>query len=140
MAELYKSVCYCTNLRRSANTISDFYDAELRETGLTVSQYYLLVNLQRLKSANITHWAESVGLDRSTMVRNIKLLQSRELIEQINGHGKMFVLSEIGEKTLNSAIPIWNAAQKKIEEFLGEDEAQAILRISSKLQDLKHTN
>ena len=77
MAQLYKSNCYCTNLRRSANAISDFYDTALKEAGLTISQYYLLVNLSRLGTANITHWAEHVGLNRSTMVRNIKLLLLR---------------------------------------------------------------
>lgn len=137
MPDLYKSECYCTNLRRSANAISDFYDEELKETGLTISQYYLLINLRRLKSANITHWAEFVGLDRSTMVRNIKVLQSRCFIESAEGHGKTFKLSETGEKALESAIPVWNIAQKKMETFLGKDDSKAILRIGSKLQELK---
>ena len=140
MPNLYKSECYCTNLRRSANAISDFYDEELKETGLTISQYYLLMNLQRLKNANITHWAEFVGLDRSTMVRNIKVLQSRCFIVPAEGHGKTFKLSETGEKALNNAVPIWNTAQKKMEAFLGEDDSEAILRIGSKLQNLKNAN
>ena len=97
MAKLYKSKCYCTNLRRSANAISDFYDNALKNAGLTVSQYYLLINLSRLGKANITHWAQRVGLDRSTMVRNIKPLESRGLIEKTEGHGKTFTLSENGK-------------------------------------------
>lgn len=137
MPNAYKSECYCTNLRRSANAISDFYDEELKETGLTISQYYLLINLKRLKSANTTYWAEFVGLDRSTMVRNIKVLQSRRFIEPTEGHGKTFKLSKTGEKALEAAIPIWNMAQKKIEMFLGQDDSKAILRIGSRLQELK---
>ena len=78
MSKLYNSTCYCTNLRRSANAMSEFYDSALKEAELTISQYYLLVNLSRLGKANITHWSEQVGLDRSTMVRNIKPLQSRQ--------------------------------------------------------------
>lgn len=140
MSNLYKSECYCTNLRRSANAISDFYDEELKETGLTISQYYLLINLQRMESANITHWAEFVGLDRSTMVRNIKVLQARQFIDLAEGHGKTFKLSETGEKALEAAIPVWNIAQKKMEAFLGKDDSKAILRIGSKLQELKNTN
>ncbi len=38
----YKSICYCTNLRRSANMLSDIYDACLKLAGVTVAQYYLL--------------------------------------------------------------------------------------------------
>lgn len=107
----------------------------MKETGLTISQYYLLINLQRLKSANITRWAEFVGLDRSTMVRNIKVLQFRCFIEPAEGHGKTFRLSETGEKALEAAVPVWNIA-KKMETFLGEDDSKAILRIGSKLQKL----
>ena len=140
MSNLYKSECYCTNLRRSANAISDFYDEGLKETELTISQYYLLINLRRLNSANITHWAECVGLDRSTMVRNIKVLQSRGFIESAEGQGKTFKLSETGEKALDAAAPIWSMAQKKIEAFLGEDDSRAILRIGSKLQELKKSD
>ena len=137
MSNLYKSECYCTNLRRSANAVSDFYDSALKDTGLTIAQYYLLINLSRLQSANITHWAEQVGLDRSTMVRNIKLLESRNLIEKTEGHGKTFTLSAAGKKSLEAAVTVWNEAQKKMELFLGKEDSEAVLRIGSKLQTLK---
>lgn len=136
MAQLYKSPCYCTNLRRSANAISNFYDISLKESGLTVAQYYLLINLSRLGSANITHWAERVGLDRSTMVRNIKLLQSHNLIKSAEGHGKVFTLSSEGENALNLAIPLWQKAQEHIESILKKEDVEAIFQISEKLQKL----
>ena len=47
MASLYKSVCYCTNLRRSANALSEIYDTSLKSAGLTAAQYYLLITLWR---------------------------------------------------------------------------------------------
>lgn len=133
MASLYKSICYCTNLRRSANAISDIYDTALKSTGLTNAQYYLLITLWRLGSANITHWAEHVGLDRSTMVRNIKPLQNRGLIEAAPGRGKTFALSVEGKTTLNSAVPLWQKAQKKIESMLEKEDIEALFRISDKL-------
>lgn len=136
MAQLYKSPCYCTNLRRSANAFSDFYDLSLKESGLTIAQYYLLINLSRLGTANITRWAKEVGLDRSTMVRNIKLLESRCLIEAAEGHGKTFTLSSKGRQVLDMAVPLWQEAQKRIESILGNDDIEAIFRISEKLQEL----
>lgn len=137
MAGPYQSECYCTNLRRSANSVSDFYDNALKGTGLTIAQYYLLINLSRLERANITHWSERVGLDRSTMVRNIKVLEAHDLIEHTQGHGKTFTLSEVGRKTLEAAIPAWQEAQKQIEAFLGKEDAEALLRIASKFQSLR---
>lgn len=140
MPNLHKSKCYCTNLRRSANIISDFYNEVLKETGLTVAQYYLLINLQRLGSANITRWAEFVGLERSTMVRNIRVLESHCFIVPTEGRGKTFQLSETGEKALMNAMPVWNMAQEKMSALLGEEDSQAVLRIESKLQELKNTD
>ena len=137
MSKLYNSTCYCTNLRRSANAMSEFYDSALKEAELTISQYYLLVNLSRLGKANITHWSEQVGLDRSTMVRNIKPLQSHGLIEGTEGHGKTFALSKKGRHALDTATVIWQQMQEKMEQFLGKEAADAILRIGSRLQDLK---
>lgn len=135
MGKAAKSLCYCTNLRRSANSVSAYYDLALQEAELTVAQYYLLINLSRLQSANITHWAERVGLDRSTMVRNIKLLQARGFIEAAEGHGKTFTLSAKGASALESAIPLWQTAQARMEKILGKEDAEALLRISGKLQE-----
>ena len=132
----YKSICYCTNLRRSANMLSDIYDACLKLAGVTVAQYYLLVNLSRLGSANITHWAQRVGLDRSTMIRNIKPLQTRGYVEATKVRGKVFTLTPEGEHVLELAIPIWERTQAKIQEALGDDDVQTLLRISEKLQEI----
>ena len=134
---LYKSECYCTNLRRSANAVSDLYDRELKPSGLTAPQYYLMINLSRLGSANITHWAEHVGLERSTMVRNIRPLEARGLITQTDGHGKTYALTGDGKAALDAAIPMWTEAQRKLRDYLGGDDASAILRIGAKLQELK---
>lgn len=135
MPKPYKSTCYCTNLRRCANIAADFYDRELQASGLTVSQYYLLINLQRLENANITHWAAFVGLERSTMVRNIKVLDSRGFLERREGPGKTFALSKAGQTALEEAVPLWEAAQRQMELSLGEEDVQALLRIGAKLQD-----
>ena len=136
MIQPYKSACYCTNLRRSANIISDFYDAALKDAGLTIAQYHLLINLSRLGCANITHGAEYVGLERSTMVRNIKLLQSRDFVEISGGHGKVFTLSSEGRRVLDLAAPLWREAQEQVEAVLGKDDTVAVFRISEKLQGL----
>ena len=134
---MYQSTCYCTNARRSSNILSEYYDAALCDTGLTVSQYFLLVNLSRLGKANITHWAEWVGLDRSTMVRNVKVLEKYGYLELAEGNGKTFALSEKGKTVLEKAVPAWEQAQSQMETLLGKEDAKALLRIGAKLQQMK---
>lgn len=50
--------------------------------------------------------------------------------------GKVFTLTPEGEHVLELAIPIWERTQEKIQEALGDDDAQALLRISEKLQEI----
>ena len=138
VGRLYKSACYCTNLRRSAVAVSNYYSNALKEVGLNASQYYLLINLSRLRQANITQWANHVGLERSTMVRNIRVLQERGWIAQTHlGHGKQFALTDAGEVVLKEAIPIWEQTQAEMERFLGQADAEAVLRVGEKLQGLE---
>lgn len=137
MARLYESKCYCTNLRRSAGAVSEYYDKILRNAGMNASQYYLLVNLSRLGSANITRWAEHVGLERSTMARNVRVLVEHGWVRESGGRGRVLTLSPEGQAALEQALPLWSEAQLRLEEFLGREDAEAILRIGMKLQGLE---
>lgn len=121
MARTLESGCYCTNLRCGAEAVTDFYDAALKPSGLTMAQYSVLVNLSQMNQANIIHWAERVGLERSTLVRNLKPMQDCGLIEATEVHGKVFRLSEAGKEVLACAVPLWEQVQVRMKEFLGED-------------------
>ena len=136
LARLYKSECYCTNIRRSAKVISDMYTKALSEVDLTAPQYYLLINLKRMESANMSDWSKRVGLDRSTIIRNSKHLLGKGMIEQAEGHGKVFKLSQKGEGTVKRAEVIWEKTQHRMLNVLGKDDAEALIRISEKLQDI----
>ncbi len=131
------SECYCCNLKKSAGWISDYYDKAVIESGLTMSQYYLLRKLAKMEAANITAWAKEAELERTTMVRNVKVLEKHDLIELVAGSGKTYSLSQHGKEALNIAMPIWEKRQRELEEFLGEEDIDALLRIASKLQHLK---
>ena len=131
-----QSSCYCTNLRRAAGTLTDRYDEVLRPAGLRAAQYSLLAQLSRLGSANITHWARYAGLDRSTMVRNIRLLRDRGLVEPDAGSGKTFRLSPEGQAAVDRAAPLWAKAQEELCAWLGQADADALIRISRRLQTL----
>lgn len=134
--EKYPNPCYCTNARHCANNLTDLYNEALKAIGLTVPQYYLLAYLALLGKANITAWAECVGLDRSTMVRNIRHLVDAELVERTDGSGKTYRLSSKGEAIMGDARQCWKEAQHKVRDFLGEEDAKAFLRISKKLQGM----
>lgn len=135
MGNAYRSDCYCVNLRRSAGMVSSYYDQALAQVGVNGAQFYLLVTLDQLEYANGTQLAEAVGLDRSTMVRNLRVLTEHGWLQEVvKGRGKSFALTELGKQVLSAGRPIWEKAQAALASYLGEDDAEAILRIGQKLK------
>lgn len=132
---MYESPCYCTNLRRGALWATEYYDRMLAPSGLSVPQYYLLINLSRMEKANLSQWAERVGLDRTTMVRNVKTLENKGLVAPAEGRGKTFALTEMGKSTLARGVALWEMAQEKLRDSIGTEDADALLRICRKLQN-----
>ena len=135
----YQSQCFCMNLRRAANSITEFYDEALKELEISVSQYSLLINLDRMETASTSELAERVHLDRSTLVRNLKPLLSRELISDLAKEGTRshrFTVSSQGAALLEKGRPIWEQAQADIREYLGQEETETLLRLLRKLQEI----
>ncbi len=135
MEKVYASQCYCTNSRRDTNILTSYYDQMLEDSGLSVAQYALLNNLSKMGQSNITHWAERVGLDRSTLIRNIKVLEKYNLLQQVEGHGKVYTLSGVGQTKLAQAKKLWNEAQGRLEDILGPEDMADFIRISRKIQE-----
>lgn len=136
MGEPYTSPCFCTNARRAASTMTELYDGALRPVGLTVAQYYLLINLSRLEPVDTTRLAGRVGLDRSTLVRNIRSLQGSGWVEDIaKGPKHQFRLTELGRSTLARAIPAWEATQAEFVRQFGQEDAEALMLLLRKVQN-----
>lgn len=139
----YKSQCYCMNLRRAANAVTEYYDRALGETGISASQYSLLVNLERMETASTSDLAEQVNLERSTLARNLKLLLERELIMDTAKEGARshkFAVSRQGGLLLEKGKPLWEQAQRDIVAYLGQEDTETLLRILRKLQELPVSN
>ena len=136
MARNFTSPCYNTNARRIAGILTDTYNFALEDSGLNTAQFCLLRNLERMGSGNITEWARETGIERTTMVRDAKILESRGYIRREDGRGKVYTLSDHGKETLAKAAPLWDSAQERVRGVLGKDDADALLRIGQKLQQL----
>lgn len=135
----YRSQCYCMNLRRAANAVTDYYDKAMKGLGISVSQYSLLVNLERMETASTSDLAEQVHLDRSTLVRNLKPLLEQEWILDLAKEGARshkFAVSEKGQALLAQGKPIWDKAQEDVRNILSDEDTETLLRFLRKLQEL----
>ena len=138
MSELQRkqSSCYCVNLRWAANTLTTKYDAALKPAGITLAQFSLLTGVERLDGCTTTDLARYSGLERTTVVRNLKSLFQKELILDVSEEGKRnrnIKLTEKGKDTLRTARPLWQHAQKEVEDSLGSELAKMIYKLSEQL-------
>jgi DNA-binding MarR family transcriptional regulator len=115
--------CTCTNVRRAARMLTQAYDAAIKPSGLKVTQLSVLWALRRLGPVNAAVLSREVQLDRTTLVRNLALLQRARLI--VSAHGKddrerVLHLTAAGERALDRAIPLWTKVQSKLSANLGQ--------------------
>src|SRR5215468_6052077 len=67
--------CACFNLRKTTRAITQFYNAILQPSGLLATQFTLLAILARDHPTPISALADALGMDRTTLSRNLKPLQ-----------------------------------------------------------------
>ncbi|GLX88195.1 transcriptional regulator [Pseudomonas fragi] len=130
--------CLCTNLRRAARGASKHYDGALEGFGINVAQYSLLSNLKRLDQPSISSLAEAMGLDRSTLGRNLRVLEGVGLVRLSGGadqRNRLVGLTETGNERLAAALPAWEAAQQRLMDRLGEQRRAQLLALLDELAD-----
>ena len=121
--------CTCALVRRSARRITRIYDAALRETGLRITQYSILANLDRVDSISVTDLAKLLVTDRTTLTRNLRPLRRDGLVQLSEGpdnRSKALTLTPRGKQVLETARPLWRGAEKSIRKRLGEDDRQRL--------------
>jgi DNA-binding MarR family transcriptional regulator len=130
------SQCLCTNLRRAARGVSRFYDGALDGFGINVAQYSLLSNLQRLDQPSISSLAEAMGLDRSTLGSNLRVLEGEGLVRLSEGEdqrNRIVQLTDEGQQRLLAALPAWEAAQQRLIDRLGAEKRETLLALLNEL-------
>jgi len=126
-------------MRRSSRTITQFYDQLLKPSGLKVTQYSLLNHLKRLGPLTMNQLSEAIRLERTTLVRNLKLLEKMGLVTIIaeeKSQARLVHLTENGLNSLERAVPYWNQAQGYLKELLTEEEIRIFMGVLQKLESI----
>ncbi len=114
--------CACFNVRRAARAITQLYDRVLAPSGLRATQMTLLVALARAGGIPFTRLAGVLGMDRTTLTRNVAPLERDGLLTMRPGPDrrvKLVAITDKGRTALAGAIPLWEGAQRRITEGVG---------------------
>jgi DNA-binding MarR family transcriptional regulator len=126
-------VCLCTNLRRTTRAISNIYDAALVPTGIKITQFSLLRAVERNEPIAISELAEDMALDRTTLARNLALLERDRLLVLCAGEDRRVTevrLTQAGRKAIKTAIPIWSNTQQEVSRLLAPGRIEQLYDIS----------
>ncbi|MOA28070.1 hypothetical protein D3C78_1489900 [compost metagenome] len=77
-----------------------------------------------------------MGLDRSTLGRNLRVLEGEGLVALAEGddlRNRIVVLTETGQARLAAALPAWEAAQQKLIDKLGAEKRATLLALLDEL-------
>lgn len=120
--------CHCFNLRRAALAVTALYDRHVEAAGVTIQQFCVLRHVRDWGPVSVTELSERIGLDRTTLSRNLALLERRGLlaVQSSPGRQRPMVLTADGKKTLKRALLCWQKAQKEIEDRLGAGQMERL--------------
>lgn len=122
--------CTCRRARQASRALTKLYDDALRPTGLQISQLTLLVGVAMCGEAggNIGALAEALGMDRTTLTRNLVPLEKAGLLRVArapqDARTRIVLLTRSGERAIESSFPLWERAQDRVRSLLGLGEAE----------------
>jgi DNA-binding MarR family transcriptional regulator len=72
-------------------------------------------------------------------VRNLKPLEEKGLVIDVayEGRNRQMQLTEYGLQICKDASPLWVEAQKKLEQLLGKESLEVLLRIAKRINNLE---
>jgi DNA-binding MarR family transcriptional regulator len=98
----------------------------LAPENLTITQYSLLVNIARAEQLGHTVLAEKVGMERTTLTRNLRPLTRAKLVVAATGLDRrqhLLQLTTAGKRKLARSLPLWEEAQRQ---FLSHIDSQSV--------------
>jgi DNA-binding MarR family transcriptional regulator len=123
--------CFCLASRQAARKITRLYDSYMQEAGVRITQFTILSQLMLRGDMPIGKLATILGMERTTLTRNLTLLEQQKWISVKAGEdprARMIGITAQGRGVVRRSFPFWSKAQAHIGKLLGA-EGQAALKL-----------
>jgi DNA-binding MarR family transcriptional regulator len=128
--------CACANLRRAARAVSRLYNHELRSQHIEITQFTILMALERAGEISQGNLGQLLGLDSTTLTRMLALLRKRGWIREKQGDDRrvrIIDLTAAGRTKLQQGLPHWKRAQDRLRSALGEEATSQLSGLMTQL-------
>ena len=135
----------CTNfkLRQLLRRVSLVYDRAMAECGLKITQYSLLTHVEKLGPITQADLAKAMGMDSSTLSRNLRPLESAGWVAVHAGddaRSHALSLNVSGRKKRTQAQTLWKQAQLQLNDTVGVDDVIALHALIDRMTDALSTD
>jgi DNA-binding MarR family transcriptional regulator len=106
--------CVCTAARRRSRELTRAFEKAMRGSGLRGTQFSLLAALVQTGSLSTTRLADFLGLERTTLTRNLRPLIRDGFVRIDEGEDRRVrkvAITPAGEEAARRAYPFWKKAQ-----------------------------
>ena len=127
--------CFCLASRHAARKITRLYDRYMQESGIRVTQFTILSQLMLRGEMPIGKLAGILGMERTTLTRNLTLLEQRKWISVKAGddpRSRMIGITAQGRGIVRRGFPYWSKAQAHVGKLLGSDGQAALKTLASR--------
>jgi len=117
-----KNTCLCIDLRTAAQKLTQTYDEVMAPSGISVTQFSQLHLIQSLGGPTLKELSTASELERSTLGRNIRVLEKLGLVDmRVGGDARTRTihLTRKGSNAFKRAIPLWHSVQSQLTNRLG---------------------
>lgn len=131
--------CACEGLRRTARALTQHYERALGPSGVRATQLPILVALAAKGPLPVTPLAEALVMDRTTLTRNLRILEKQALVAVGRGADRrmrVVYLTPKGRGILRQALGLWRRAQGSVEERFGPRRLEGLLAELASLTEL----
>lgn len=116
--------CTCAELRKAARAVTLLYDNAFKSTGLLSTQLSVLRIISKSDSLKVSQLAEELGMDRTTLTRNLSVLERQGFIKISPGKDhrtRIVTITSSGSTSITKTIPLWNEVQRNVKKQMGEN-------------------
>lgn len=125
--------CIGNRLRSLSRIVDKQYRSKLKSSDITESQLSILFALKKLGKIEQGKIGEALILERSTVSRNVKLLEKREIISRTSDYRPEIELTAKGDALVNTLIPIWEELMDDLMNKLGIEGLSPLETLENKL-------
>lgn len=101
--------------------MTQHYEASFRGTGLRATQFTLLAMLTQTGPLPLTVMAEKLGLERTSLTRNLRPLEKRgfvRIMSEEDQRVRRIMITKKGEKAALASLDAWSLAQAAVDDVL----------------------